>query len=57
VVAAYEHFWTPEFRTSLYGAYLHVDYNANATSFFCVTGTKSSGANQLQQHVELRSRL
>ncbi len=41
VVAAYEHFWTPEFRTSLYGAYLHVDYNATATSFFCVTGTRA----------------
>lgn len=28
-------FLGPEFKTSLYGAYLHVDYNANATSFIC----------------------
>jgi hypothetical protein len=44
VVAAYEHFWVPEFKTSLYGAYLHVDYNANATSFICsaVRGTSST---------------
>jgi hypothetical protein len=44
VVAAYEHFWTPEFKTSLYGAYLHVDYNTNATSFICssVRGTSST---------------
>jgi len=39
VVGAYEHNWTPQFKTSLYGAYLHVDYNKTATQFFCVTGT------------------
>jgi len=39
VVAAYEHNWTPQFRTSLYGAYLRVDYDATATRFFCVAGT------------------
>ena len=39
VVAAYEHNWTPQFKTSLYGAFLHVDYNATATRFLCVTGT------------------
>jgi porin-like protein len=49
VVAAYEHFWTPEFKTSLYGAYLHVDYNANATSFICsaVRGTFNSAFNSV----------
>jgi hypothetical protein len=41
VVAAYEHNWTPQFKTSLYGAYLHVDYNNVATSFFCVAGTRA----------------
>jgi len=34
IVAAYEHNWSPSFKTSLYGAYLKVDYNANATAFF-----------------------
>jgi len=29
---SYEHFWTPALRTSLYGSYLKVNYNSNATS-------------------------
>jgi Porin subfamily len=45
VVAAYEHFWTPQVKTSVYGAYLHVDYNANATNYFCVTGVAQSNFN------------
>src|SRR5262245_9848763 len=51
VVAAYEHFWTPQFRTSIYGAYLHVDYNATATRFFCgggVTQSNFSGMSNCQ---------
>jgi hypothetical protein len=39
LVAAYEHAWSPQVRTSLYGAYLNVDYNATATRYFCVAGT------------------
>ena len=39
VVGAYEHNWTPQFKTSLYGAFLHVDYDATATRYFCVAGT------------------
>ncbi|MBX9827289.1 MAG: porin [Xanthobacteraceae bacterium] len=33
--ASYEHFWTPSLRTSIYGSYLNVSYNANATAAFC----------------------
>jgi hypothetical protein len=39
VVAGYEHNWSPNFQTSLYGALLQVDYNQKATSYFCVAGT------------------
>jgi len=28
----YQHFWNPKWRTSLYGGYVEVDYNANATN-------------------------
>jgi hypothetical protein len=35
VFASYEHFWTPALRTSLYGSYLDVSYNASATAAFC----------------------
>ncbi|MBX9846802.1 MAG: porin [Xanthobacteraceae bacterium] len=35
VFAAYEHFWTPSLRTSIYGSYLDVSYNASATAAFC----------------------
>jgi hypothetical protein len=43
----YEHFWVPEFKTSFYGAYLHVDYNADATSFICsaTRGTVNAAFN------------
>jgi hypothetical protein len=35
VMASYEHFWTPNLRTSIYGSYLDVSYNATATGFLC----------------------
>ena len=31
----YEHNWSPNWQTSLFGSYTHVDYNANATAIFC----------------------
>src|SRR5215813_13966568 len=46
VVAAYEHNWTPQFKTSLYGAFLHVDYNNTATQFFCPTNGAGPAAPQ-----------
>jgi hypothetical protein len=35
IAAALQHYWTPALRTSVFGAYTSVDYNANATSIFC----------------------
>ena len=42
VAAAYEHFWTPNLKTSFYGSYLKVDYNATATAAICASGMSSS---------------
>jgi hypothetical protein len=35
VNAAYEHFWNPRWRTSLYGGYAQVSYNSAATGQLC----------------------
>ena len=35
VAAAVEHYWTPAVRTSLFGIYSEVDYNAVATAIYC----------------------
>jgi len=35
VNAAYEHFWTPAVRSSLYVSYVKFQYNANANSYLC----------------------
>ena len=37
--AAYEHFWNPRWRTSLYGGYAQVSYSGNANSLLCGRGT------------------
>ena len=42
VMASYEHFWTPALRTSLYGAYIDVSHNTNATALICATGNAAS---------------
>lgn len=42
ITTGLEHNWTPALQTSVYGAYLKVDYNPTATSFFCVTGTTAA---------------
>ena len=39
VNAAYEHFWNPRWRTSLYGGYAQVSYSSNANSILCGFGT------------------
>jgi porin-like protein len=38
-MASYEHFWTPALKTSIYGSYVKVTHNANATASICGTGT------------------
>ena len=38
VNAAYEHFWNPRWRTSLYGGYAAVSYGDVANSILCGTG-------------------
>ncbi|HEY6024903.1 MAG TPA: porin [Pseudolabrys sp.] len=45
VNAAYEHFWSPRWRTSLYGGYAEVSYNDTANSMLCGFGaTGAAGA-------------
>lgn len=50
--AGVEHYWTPKLRSSVYGSYMAMDYNDNATALICVTGhyvnaagTAASGCN------------
>ena len=35
VNAGYEHFWSPRWRTSLYGGYTNVEYNSQANAMLC----------------------
>jgi hypothetical protein len=35
--AAYDHFWRPDLRTSLYGSYLAIRYNDTANAAICAT--------------------
>jgi hypothetical protein len=45
VNAAYEHFWNPRWRTSLYGGYAAVSYNTQANAMLCsLTSGNGSGA-------------
>jgi hypothetical protein len=34
-LAAYQHIWNPRWRTSWFGGYVNIDYNANATAIIC----------------------
>ena len=45
--AAYEHFWSPRWRTSLYGGYAAVMYGSTANSQMCLgnTGTVTNGCD------------
>jgi hypothetical protein len=38
VTAGLEHYWTPALRTSAYGGYSAITYNANATALICNSG-------------------
>jgi porin-like protein len=42
VNAAYDHFWRPDLRTSLYGSYLAVRYNDVANAAICITQVGAS---------------
>jgi hypothetical protein len=50
ISASYEHFWTPTVHESFFGAYMAVDYNAQANAMLCsiggfgTAGTFGSGA-------------
>ena len=35
VTAGYQHLWTPNWRTSVYGGYLNVDYDGEAVNMLC----------------------
>jgi hypothetical protein len=43
VNAAYEHFWNPRWRTSVYGGYAQVSYNDNANAQLCAAGVLGVG--------------
>jgi hypothetical protein len=40
VNAAYEHFWSKQWQTSVYGAYTATTYNANANAYLCGAETR-----------------
>ncbi len=42
--AAYEHFWSPRWRSSLYGGYAQVSYGSSANSLLCL-GTTAAVVN------------
>jgi hypothetical protein len=45
--AGIEHYWTPNLRTSVFGAYLNVDFNGNASALICSSSPfLSAGAVQ-----------
>ena len=43
VNAAYEHFWNPRWRTSLYGGYAQVSFNGSANAMLCVSSFNGIG--------------
>ena len=42
VNAAYEHFWNPRWRTSLYGGYAAVSHNSESNAILCLTEAAGS---------------
>ena len=44
VNAAYEHFWSPRWRTSLYGGYAQVSYDDTANGILCFAIGGGNGA-------------
>jgi len=47
VNAAYEHFWNPQWRTSLYGGYAAVSYGDRANAMICSSGFFPAGNGTL----------
>ena len=45
--ASYEHFWTPRWRTSLYGGYTSVSYNSQANNILCSLQGAGTGVGSL----------
>src|SRR5262249_50222380 len=43
VNAAYEHFWNPRWRTSVYGGYAAVTYNSLANGILCANENNGTG--------------
>jgi hypothetical protein len=41
--AGYEHFWTPQWRTSLYGGWTSVGYNSQANNMLCALEGSGTG--------------
>jgi len=37
IAASLQHYWTPALRTSIFGSYQVIDFNANATNIFCAS--------------------
>jgi hypothetical protein len=35
--AAYQHIWNPKWRTLIFGGYVNIDYNSNATALICAS--------------------
>jgi hypothetical protein len=42
--AAFQHRWNPNWKTSLYGGWVGIDYNANATAIICANPASPRGA-------------
>jgi hypothetical protein len=38
IAGAFQHFWTPQLRSSIYGGYAAFEFNATATAFICPGG-------------------
>ena len=58
VNAAYEHFWTKRWQTSLYGAYISSKYSANANAYLCAAElfALANGCNNNWQYFDIGSR-
>jgi hypothetical protein len=45
IMGGYQHIWTPNWRTSVYGGYVNISYDSTATSLIC--GTSGLGVVSL----------
>jgi hypothetical protein len=45
VMGGFQHIWTPNWRTSIYGGYMAIDYDSTATTYIC--GSTLSGGTTL----------